>query len=45
MLAAAAVGAKRILVETGWSKQSLENYRHTWYEVASTDFVAKDLLN
>lgn len=45
MLAAAAVGAKRILVETGWGKQSLEIYRHKWYEQASPDFVARDLLD
>jgi HAD superfamily hydrolase (TIGR01662 family) len=45
MLAAAAVGAKRILVETGWGKQSLEKYRHKWYEQASPDFIAKDLLD
>jgi histidinol phosphatase-like enzyme len=45
MLAAAAVGAKRILVETGWGKQSLEKYRHKWYEQASPDYVAKDLLD
>lgn len=45
MLAAAAVGAKRILVETGWGKPSLEKYRHQWYEQATPDFVAKDLLD
>ncbi|WP_063860323.1 HAD-IIIA family hydrolase [Paenibacillus sp. Soil724D2] len=45
MLAAAAVGAKRILVETGWGKQSLEKYHHKWYEQASPDFIAKDLLD
>ncbi|MFD2611602.1 HAD-IIIA family hydrolase [Paenibacillus gansuensis] len=45
MLAAAAVGAIRILVETGWGKQSLEKYRHKWYEQASPDYVAKDLID
>ncbi|WP_274319287.1 HAD-IIIA family hydrolase [Paenibacillus qinlingensis] len=45
MLAAAAVGSIRILVETGWGKQSLEKYRHKWYEQASPDYVAKDLLD
>lgn len=44
MLAAAAVGAKRILVQTGWGKESLEKYRHKWYEQATPDFIAKDLL-
>lgn len=43
MLAAAAVGAKKILVETGWGKQSLEKYRHKWYEQASPNYIAKDL--
>jgi len=45
MLAAAAVGAKRILVETGWGKKSLEAYRHKWYDQAPPDYVAKDLLD
>lgn len=45
MLAAAAVGAKKVLVETGWGKQSLETYRHKWYDQASPDFVATDLLD
>lgn len=45
MLAAAAVGAKRVLVETGWGKQSLETYRHKWYDQASPDFIATDILD
>lgn len=44
MLAAAAVGAIRILVETGWGLQSLNKYRHLWYEQAAPDYIAKDLL-
>ncbi|MCA0758225.1 HAD-IIIA family hydrolase [Paenibacillus sp. N4] len=44
MLAAAAVGARRVLVKTGWGKQSLDKYRHKWYEQAVPDFVAADLL-
>lgn len=45
MLAAAAVGAKKVLVMTGWGKPSLETYRHKWYDQASPDFVATDLLD
>lgn len=45
MLAAAAVGAKRIIVETGWGQSSLGKYRHKWYEQATPDFVAKDILD
>ncbi|WP_116191563.1 HAD-IIIA family hydrolase [Paenibacillus taihuensis] len=45
MLAASAVGSRRVLVKTGWGKQSLEKYRHKWYEQATPDFVAKDLLD
>ncbi|MCR2805886.1 HAD-IIIA family hydrolase [Paenibacillus soyae] len=45
MLAAAAVGAKRILVEIGWGKPSLETYRDKWYDQAVPDYVAKDLLD
>jgi len=45
MLAASAVGAKKILVETGWGKQSLEKYRHKWYNQAPPDFVAMDILD
>ncbi|MEK4518102.1 HAD-IIIA family hydrolase [Paenibacillus sp. FSL H8-0122] len=45
MLAAAAVGARRILVETGWGMQSLNKYRHLWYEQAAPDYIAMDLLD
>lgn len=45
MLAAAAVGARRILVETGWGAQSLDKYRHLWYDQAAPDYIAKDLLD
>lgn len=44
MLAAVAVGAKKILVLTGWGKPSLKTYRHRWYDQASPDFIATDLL-
>jgi histidinol phosphatase-like enzyme len=44
LLAATAVGAKRNLVETGRGKDCLNKYRHKWYEHASPNFVAKDLL-
>ncbi|MFD1954408.1 HAD-IIIA family hydrolase [Paenibacillus thailandensis] len=43
MLAAAAVGARRVLVETGWGKPSLEKYRDKWYEQAAPHYIAKDL--
>jgi histidinol-phosphate phosphatase family protein len=43
MLAAAAVGARRILVRTGWGEGSLGAYRHTWADV-EPDYVAADLL-
>ncbi|GIP33941.1 HAD-IIIA family hydrolase [Paenibacillus sp. J2TS4] len=42
MLAAAKVGAVKILVRTGWGEQSLGDYRHTWAET-EPDYVAKDL--
>lgn len=45
MLAAATVGAKKILVKTGWGKSSLENYRNKWYDKAVPDYVAEDLLD
>ncbi|MCU6707322.1 HAD-IIIA family hydrolase [Paenibacillus sp. J5C_2022] len=45
MLAAAAVGARRILVETGWGKDSLGKYRQKWYEQATPDYVAKNFLD
>lgn len=43
MLAAAAVGATKILVRTGWGESSLGEYRHTWAEV-EPDYIADDLL-
>ncbi|WP_248924051.1 HAD-IIIA family hydrolase [Paenibacillus hamazuiensis] len=45
MLAAAAVGAVKVLVMTGWGKSSLETYRHKWYDQAPPDFVAADFLD
>ncbi|KIL35585.1 hypothetical protein SD70_32150 [Gordoniibacillus kamchatkensis] len=44
MLAAAAVGAVKILVLTGWGHSSITDYRHKWYDGAKPDFVAPDLL-
>ncbi|TBL79467.1 HAD-IIIA family hydrolase [Paenibacillus thalictri] len=44
MLAAAAVGAQKILVLTGWGKPSLETYRDKWYDQAPPDYVAENLL-
>lgn len=44
MLAAAAVGAVKILVRTGWGEGSLEAYRHTWADV-EPDYIATDLLD
>jgi histidinol-phosphate phosphatase family protein len=43
MLAAEAVGAIKILVMTGWGKDSLDVYRHKWSDV-EPDFVASDFL-
>lgn len=43
MLAADEVGAMKVLVLTGWGKQSLDAYRHTW-EATEADFVAENLL-
>lgn len=43
MLAAHAVGAKKILVLTGWGKGSLTQYRHSWAEV-EPDYIAENLL-
>lgn len=43
MKAAAAVGATKVLVRTGWGEDSLGAYRNTWAEV-EPDYVAKDLL-
>ncbi|HLO03562.1 MAG TPA: HAD-IIIA family hydrolase [Symbiobacteriaceae bacterium] len=44
MLAAAAVGARKILVRTGWGEDSLGAYRHMWAEV-EPDYIATDLLD
>ncbi|MCO7125879.1 HAD-IIIA family hydrolase [Sporolactobacillus shoreicorticis] len=43
MQAAGAVGAKKILVRTGWGESSLNEYRHTWAEV-EPDYIADNLL-
>ncbi|MFC0302157.1 HAD-IIIA family hydrolase [Virgibacillus soli] len=43
MLAAEVVGAKKILVLTGWGKSSLTAYRYTWQNV-EPDFIAENLL-
>lgn len=43
MLAAAAVGAFKILVKTGWGMQSLNAYRNTWYDKAEPDYIADNL--
>ncbi|WP_058304544.1 HAD-IIIA family hydrolase [Gorillibacterium timonense] len=40
MLAAQTVGAIKILVRTGWGMESLNAYRHTWYDKAKPDHVA-----
>ncbi|MGV3489207.1 MAG: HAD-IIIA family hydrolase [Tuberibacillus sp.] len=44
MLAAHRVGAKKVLVRTGWGEESMRTYRHTWAE-AEPDYIAKDLLD
>ncbi|MCJ7840024.1 HAD-IIIA family hydrolase [Lederbergia sp. NSJ-179] len=43
MLAAHAVGARKILVLTGWGQNSIHDYRHTWEDV-KPDYVAENLL-
>lgn len=43
MLAADAVGAKKILVLTGWGKASCHEYRYTWAGV-EPDYIAENLL-
>ncbi|WP_243355048.1 HAD hydrolase-like protein [Bacillus litorisediminis] len=43
MLAAHAVGAMKILVQTGWGKGSLSEYRYTWANV-EPDYVAENFL-
>lgn len=44
MKAAAAVGALKVLVRTGWGEDSLAAYRHTWADV-EPDYIAADLLD
>ncbi|MEO4052298.1 HAD-IIIA family hydrolase [Solibacillus sp. CAU 1738] len=44
MVAAHKVGAKKILVRTGWEVSSLTTYRDSWREVEA-DFVATNLLH
>lgn len=44
MLAAHAVGAKKIIVRTGWGEASLTKYRNNWIE-ATPDYIAKDILD
>lgn len=44
MLAAHAVGALKILVLTGWGRDSLHEYRHTW-EYVEPDYIAENLLD
>lgn len=43
ILAAHAVGAAKVLVLTGWGKNSLNQYRDTWAEV-EPDYIAENLL-
>lgn len=43
MLAAHKVGAKKILVRTGWGEGSLGEFRYKWLET-EPDFIAKDIL-
>ncbi|MGE5673862.1 MAG: HAD-IIIA family hydrolase [Mycobacterium leprae] len=44
MLAAASVGARKILVRTGWGEGSLGEYRGGWAHV-EPDYIATDLLD
>lgn len=44
MLAAAAAGATKIIVRTGWGEGSLGPYRDSWAQT-EPDFVAADLLD
>lgn len=44
MIAADKVGAKKILVKTGWGTGSLGEYRELWEHVES-DYVAENLLD
>lgn len=44
MLAANSVGAKKVLVLTGWGEKSLNKFRHRWDEV-EPDYIAEDVLD
>ena len=44
MLAAHAVGAKKILVKTGWGIDSIKRFRDKWKE-AEPDYIAEDILD
>lgn len=44
MLAAQAVGARKIIVRTGWGEASLTTYRNKWLE-AEPDYIADDILD
>jgi histidinol-phosphate phosphatase family protein len=44
ILAAAAVGAMKVLVRTGWGEGSLQAFRHTWAEV-EPDYIASDFYD
>jgi histidinol phosphatase-like enzyme len=44
MLAAAAVGAAKILVRTGWGEASLGKYRGKWAET-EPEYIAENLLD
>lgn len=44
MLAAHAVGAMKILVQTGWGESSLTQYRHKWADI-EPDYIAGNLLD
>lgn len=44
MLAAHAVGAIKILVKTGWGKDSLTKFRDKWIET-EPDYIAEDILD
>lgn len=44
MIAAHKIGAKKVLVKTGWGKSSLTDYLHTWQDV-QPDYVADHVLD
>lgn len=44
MLAAHAVGAKKILVKTGWGEMSLTEHRHKW-NGTSPDYIAQNITD